>query len=177
MERREDQGDVMFLFNTSEKLLVLNWLETNCCFLYPKMRHLYLTTLYIDIFYIYIRSRSSLQRQPCFFTVAQTGKTKSFEFLWQLKLPQVLFHVSTSRFHQNWTFNNKTWCLTSESPVDRLDSVENHTAPSLLSPAGCCSSDPVLWDERGLTSELKPEKNSWSLTDCSQSTWIKKHEY
>ena len=26
-ERREDQGDVMFLFNTSEKLLVLNWLE------------------------------------------------------------------------------------------------------------------------------------------------------
>ena len=27
MERREDQGDVMLLFNTSEKLLVLNWLE------------------------------------------------------------------------------------------------------------------------------------------------------
>ena len=51
--------------------------------------------------------------------------------------------------------------LTSESPVDRLDSVENHTAPSLLSPAGCCcDSDPVLSDERGLTSELKPEKNS-----------------
>ena len=51
--------------------------------------------------------------------------------------------------------------LTSESPVDRLDSVENHTAPSLLSPAACrCSSDSVLSDERGLTSELKPEKNS-----------------
>ena len=50
--------------------------------------------------------------------------------------------------------------LTSESPVDRLDSVENHTAPSLLSPAGSCHSDPVLSDERGLTSELKPEKNS-----------------
>ena len=34
--------------------------------------------------------------------------------------------------------------LTSESPVDRLDSVESHTAPSLLSPAGRCYSDPVL---------------------------------
>ena len=68
--------------------------------------------------------------------------------------------------------------LTSESPVDRLDSVENHTAPSLLSPAGCCFlSDPVLSDERALTSELKPEKNSWSLTDCSAPTWIKKYEY
>ena len=50
--------------------------------------------------------------------------------------------------------------LTSESPVDRLDSVENHTAPSLLSPAGYCRSDPVLSDERGLTSELKSDKNS-----------------
>ena len=50
--------------------------------------------------------------------------------------------------------------LTSESPGDRLDSVENHTSPSLLSPAGCCYSDPVFSDERGLTSELKPEKNS-----------------
>ena len=46
--------------------------------------------------------------------------------------------------------------LTSESPVDRLDSVENHTAPSLLSPAGRFQTDPVLSDERGLTSELKP---------------------
>ena len=52
MERREDQGDVMFLFNTSEKLLVLNWLETNFSFLYHQMRHLYLTTLYLHTLYL-----------------------------------------------------------------------------------------------------------------------------
>ena len=63
--------------------------------------------------------------------------------------------------------------LTPESPVHRLDSAVDQAAPSLLSPAGCFLSDPVLWDERGLTSELKPEKNSWSLTDCRSSTWIK----
>ena len=80
MERREDQGDVMFLFNTSEKLLVLNWLETNCCFLYPKMRHLYLTTLYLHILYLHQEQVLSTEAAR-FFTVAQTGKAKSFEFL------------------------------------------------------------------------------------------------
>ena len=57
-----------------------------------------------------------------------------------------------------WTDSNHL--LTSESPVDRLDSAVDQAAPSLLSPAGCLDSDPVLSDERGLTSELKPEKNS-----------------
>ena len=58
-----------------------------------------------------------------------------------------------------WTDSN--YLLTSESPVDRLNSALDQAAPSLLSPAGrCFLSDPVLSDERGLTSELKPEKNS-----------------
>ena len=85
MERREDQGDVMFLFNTSEKLLVLNWLETNCCFLYPKMRHLYLHTLYLTTLYLhtlYLHQEQVLSTEEAmFFTVAQTGQTKPFEFL------------------------------------------------------------------------------------------------
>lgn len=36
--------------------------------------------------------------------------------------------------------------LTSESPVCSLDSPENHTAASLLNPAGCCYSGPDLSD-------------------------------
>ena len=52
---------------------------------------------------------------------------------------------------------------TSESPVDSLDSPVQNTAASLLSPAGSCSSDPVLWDVRGLTSELRPRLHTESL--------------
>ena len=46
------------------------------------------------------------------------------------------------------------------SPVYSLDSVENHTAASLLNPAACCDSGPALSDGRGWTSELRPEKHS-----------------
>jgi len=64
--------------------------------------------------------------------------------------------------------------LTSESPVYSLDSAENHTDPSLLDPAGPgCSSGSVFSDGRVWTSELSPEKNSWSLTTCSSPIWIK----
>ena len=50
--------------------------------------------------------------------------------------------------------------LTPESPVHSLDSAENHTAPSVLNPAACCSSGPDVSGGRGWTSELRPEKNS-----------------
>ncbi len=50
--------------------------------------------------------------------------------------------------------------LTSESPVCSLDSPENHTAASLLNPAGRCYSGPTLSDGRGWTSELRPERHS-----------------
>ena len=63
--------------------------------------------------------------------------------------------------------------LTPVPPVYSLDSPENHTAASLLTPSGCCYSGPDVSDGRGWTSELRPENHSWSLTNCSSSIWIK----
>ena len=51
------------------------------------MRHLYLHTLYLH------QEQVLSTEAAMFFTAAQTGPTKPFEFLLQLKLPQVLFHV------------------------------------------------------------------------------------
>ncbi|KAI3377168.1 hypothetical protein L3Q82_008477 [Scortum barcoo] len=49
--------------------------------------------------------------------------------------------------------------LTSESAVYSVDSPENHTAASLLNPAGCSfHSAPALSDGRGWTSELRTEE-------------------
>ena len=50
--------------------------------------------------------------------------------------------------------------LTSESPVDRLDSVENHTAPSLLSPAGQLElrSSSLRWEGFDLRAEAREEQ-------------------
>ena len=56
--------------------------------------------------------------------------------------------------------SNRVSELTSESPVCSLDSVENHTAASLLNPAARCHPGPALSDGRGWTSELRPEKHS-----------------
>ena len=50
------------------------------------------TTLYLHILYLHQEQVLSAEA-AMFFKVAQTGQTKPFEFLWQLKLPQVLFHV------------------------------------------------------------------------------------
>ena len=67
----------------------------------------------------------------------------------------------------------KTHELTSESPVYILDSPVQNTAASLLNPAACCHSGPDVLDGRGWTSELRPEKHSWSLTDGTTTIWIK----
>ncbi len=72
----------------------------------------------------------------------------------------------------SWTDTNPL--LTSESPVCSLDSSQDQREASLLNPAGCCYSAAALSDGRGWTSELRPEKHSWSLTNCSTSIWIKK---
>ena len=63
--------------------------------------------------------------------------------------------------------------LTWESPVCSLDSPEDLSAAPLLNPAERCHSGPDLSDGCW-TSELRPEQNSWSLTTCSPSVWIKK---
>ena len=64
--------------------------------------------------------------------------------------------------------------LTSESPVYSLDSPEDQTAASRPSPSGHFLLDAEISDGmRGWTSELRPEKHSWSLTTCSTSIWIK----
>ena len=70
-----------------------------------------------------------------------------------------------------WTNNNPV--LTSESPADSVDYPQNQTVASLLNPAGHCNSAPVLSDGRGWTSELRPEKHSWSRIHCNSSIWIK----
>ena len=43
------------------------------------------------------------------------------------------------------------------SPVYSLDSVENHTAASLLNHAAGCSTGPAVLDGWGWTSALRPE--------------------
>lgn len=60
-----------------------------------------------------------------------------------------------------------------QSPVDRLDPAENHSAALLLNPAAGFYSDPALWDGRSWTSEQRPANHSWPLTTCSQPIWIK----
>jgi len=83
----------------------------------------------------------------------------------------ILTVFSTILLRAAWT--DSAPLLTSESPVYSLDSPRDHGDPSGLNPAGCWVSGPVLSDGRGWTSELRPEKNSWSLTNCSSSIWIK----
>ena len=56
--------------------------------------------------------------------------------------------------------DTETHELTSESPVDSLDSPQVQTAASLLNPAGHSRSAPALSDGRGWTSKLRPEKHS-----------------
>ena len=63
--------------------------------------------------------------------------------------------------------------LTSDSPVYSMDSPEDQTAASHLNLSGRFPTDPALLDERGWTSEPRPEKHNWSLTTCSSSIWIK----
>ena len=50
--------------------------------------------------------------------------------------------------------------LTSESPVDSLDSPVQHREASLLNPAARSDLAPALSDGRSWTSELRPEKHS-----------------
>jgi len=84
----------------------------------------------------------------------------------------ILTVFSTILLRAAWT--DSAPLLTSESPVYSLDSPRDHGDPSGLNTAGPgCHSGPVLSDGRGWTSELRPEKNSWSLTNCSSSIWIK----
>lgn len=65
-------------------------------------------------------------------------------------------HVTQCCWNQQWL-----------TPLLSLESPQDQTAASRLNPSGCCTSGPALWDERGWTSELKPEKYSWCATSCS----------
>lgn len=75
-------------------------------------------------------------------------------------------HVCTTTFTSCWfQHKNKTYSLTSASPVYSLDTPEDHAIASLLNPPGCFQLHPALSAERGWTSELRPKKHSPSLTN------------
>ena len=67
--------------------------------------------------------------------------------------------------------------ITPQSPVCILDPSEDLAAASILNPEDCWGPGPALSDGRGWTSELRLKKNSWSLTNCSSTVWIKKREW
>ena len=75
----------------------------------------------------------------------------------------VTIQINNDPIRKSWKSEEGFKNLTSESPVDSLDSPVQNTAASLLNPAGCCSSDPVLSDVRSSTSELRPRLHSESL--------------
>lgn len=76
---------------------------------------------------------------------------------------------------------NWFYCNTSETSMDWLQPSTDLTVSGLrcgrrnraapLNPAACCDSDPALSDGRSWNSELRSEKHSWFLTNCSPSIW------
>lgn len=56
-------------------------------------------------------------------------------------------------------YNDLNIILTTESPVQSLDSPQDLTVASFLNHAGRCPSGPELLDGRGWISELRPESH------------------